>query len=199
MFPIRSVDACARTLVSDVGYDDAAFNIEFFVDEETGQTWILAVNTRISQEHSHLLHWVDGATNLQVMAQVALGERPHLTAETRYADASPPSSSSADGRTELSYAYPMPTGSPKSNATMHRVSSKSSWSRDYAYRTYGIKSAQLYRGLCSPRWTRCRTSQGTLRGCCRPAGNTFRSALLRSATAPLARQAHVQRSISTDR
>ncbi|MFO7777741.1 MAG: ATP-grasp domain-containing protein [Nitriliruptoraceae bacterium] len=68
----------ATGLMQEAGYDDAAFNIEFFIDEEAGRAWILEVNPRISQEHSHLMDWVDGATNLEVMAQIALGRRPTL-------------------------------------------------------------------------------------------------------------------------
>lgn len=69
----------ATDLVTYVGYDHAAFNIEFFVDDKRDRTWILEVNPRISQEHSHLMDWVDGATNLQVMAQTALGRSPTLS------------------------------------------------------------------------------------------------------------------------
>lgn len=68
----------ATALVAASGFDDAAFNIEFFVDEEQGRTWILEVNPRISQEHHHLMQWVDGTTNLEVMACTALGVRPEL-------------------------------------------------------------------------------------------------------------------------
>lgn len=68
----------ATGLMRAAGYDDAAFNIEFFIDEDAGRAWILEVNPRISQEHSHLMEWVDGATNLEVMAQIALGRRPTL-------------------------------------------------------------------------------------------------------------------------
>lgn len=68
----------ATGLMQAAGYDDAAFNIEFFIDEEAGRAWILEVNPRISQEHSHLMDWVDGATNLEVMAQIALGRQPTL-------------------------------------------------------------------------------------------------------------------------
>lgn len=62
----RSEAACeqmrriATDLMRRVGYDDGAFNIEFFVDEGSGRTWILEINPRISQEHSHLTEWVDG-------------------------------------------------------------------------------------------------------------------------------------------
>ncbi|TVP68682.1 MAG: ATP-grasp domain-containing protein [Nitriliruptor sp.] len=68
----------ATDLVTEVGYDSAPFNIEFFVDEDEDRTSILEVNPRISQEHSYLMDWVDDATNLQVMAQTALDEEPTL-------------------------------------------------------------------------------------------------------------------------
>lgn len=68
----------ATDLVTEVGYDNAAFNIEFFVDEDEDRTWILEVNPRISQEHSYLMDWVDDATNLEVMAQTALDQEPRL-------------------------------------------------------------------------------------------------------------------------
>jgi len=68
----------ATGLVEHVGYEHAAFNIEFFVDDEQERTRILEVNPRISQEHSHLMDRIDGATNLQVMAQAALGRHPTL-------------------------------------------------------------------------------------------------------------------------
>jgi acetyl/propionyl-CoA carboxylase alpha subunit len=70
----------ATGLMQAAGYDDAAFNIEFFIDEDAGRAWILEVNPRISQEHSHLMDWVDGETNLEVMAQIALGRQPTLLA-----------------------------------------------------------------------------------------------------------------------
>jgi hypothetical protein len=68
----------AVDLVTAAGFDHGAFNIEFFVDAE--RTWILEVNPRISQEHDQLMAWVDGVTNLQVMARTALGEHPRLQA-----------------------------------------------------------------------------------------------------------------------
>lgn len=70
--------AIATDLVTAAGFDDGAFNIEFFVDEAQGRSWILEVNPRISQEHHFLMQWVDGTTNLEVMAKTALGEEPGL-------------------------------------------------------------------------------------------------------------------------
>ena len=68
----------ATTLMEHAGYGDAAFNIEFFHEPGTDRTTILEVNPRISQEHSELMLWVDDTTNLQVMADVALGWAPRL-------------------------------------------------------------------------------------------------------------------------
>jgi len=76
----QQMHTIAVDLVTVAGFDNAAFNIEFFVDEEQGRTWILEVNPRISQEHDQLMAWVDGVTNLQVMAGTALGEHPRLEA-----------------------------------------------------------------------------------------------------------------------
>ena len=68
----------AVDLVTAAGFDQGGFNIEFFVDTEGERTWILEVNPRISQEHDRLMAWVDGVTNLQVMARTALGDHPGL-------------------------------------------------------------------------------------------------------------------------
>lgn len=70
--------AVAADLVAHSGYDDAVLNIEFFYDEDADRTWILEVNPRISQEHADLMAWVDGTTNLEVMARTALGDDPGL-------------------------------------------------------------------------------------------------------------------------
>ncbi len=74
----RHMHAIAVDLVTAAGYDQGAFNIEYFIDEERGRTWILEVNPRISQEHDQLMVWVDGVSNLEVMASAALGENPML-------------------------------------------------------------------------------------------------------------------------
>jgi biotin carboxylase len=70
--------AVATDVMQGMGHHDGAFNIEFFRDVAAGRTWILEVNPRISQEHASLMAWVDGASNLQIMAQAALGDPPGL-------------------------------------------------------------------------------------------------------------------------
>lgn len=76
----------ATDLVHAAGFDDGAFNIEFFVDAEAGRTWILEVNPRVSQEHHHLMEWVDGTSNLEVMVAVAVGDEPTLRSGRGVAD-----------------------------------------------------------------------------------------------------------------
>jgi hypothetical protein len=74
----RRMHTIAGDLLTAAGFEEGAFNIEFFVDVDAGRTWILEINPRISQEHDQLMTWVDGATNLQVMAMTALGQCPGL-------------------------------------------------------------------------------------------------------------------------
>jgi len=75
----RMVDVTARVL-AQVGYDDAAFNVEYFWDAGSRRLWLLEVNTRVAQHHSDLFEKVDGASNHQVTLDVALGQElrfPH--------------------------------------------------------------------------------------------------------------------------
>lgn len=71
----RMVEASAR-LMQALHWHEGTFNIEFFHDAETDELRLLEVNPRISQEHSHLMRWVDDTTNLQIMVDLALGRTP---------------------------------------------------------------------------------------------------------------------------
>ena len=77
-----SVQARMRELTGrimrHVGYDNAAFNIEFFWDEPRDRIWLLEVNTRISQSHCDLFEKVDGVSHQQVTIDLALGRRPDM-------------------------------------------------------------------------------------------------------------------------
>lgn len=66
----------SEKVIRQIGLDSSTWNIEFFVDERRGKTAILEVNPRISQSHSHMFDLVDGASNLEVMVALALGEKP---------------------------------------------------------------------------------------------------------------------------
>ena len=67
-----------RTVMTHIGYDDAAFNIEYFWDEFQQRIWLLEINTRISQSHCDLFEKVDGVSNQQVTIDLALGRRPDM-------------------------------------------------------------------------------------------------------------------------
>ncbi|SHF65482.1 ATP-grasp domain-containing protein [Modicisalibacter ilicicola DSM 19980] len=66
------------TIMSHIGYDDAAFNVEYFWDEVQNRIWLLEINTRISQSHCDLFEKVDGVSNQQVTVDLALGLLPDM-------------------------------------------------------------------------------------------------------------------------
>ncbi|WFM71735.1 ATP-grasp domain-containing protein [Halomonas sp. CKK8] len=67
-----------RTVMSHIGYDNAAFNVEYFWDEVQGRIWLLEINTRISQSHCDLFEKVDGISHQQVTIDLGLGNRPDM-------------------------------------------------------------------------------------------------------------------------
>ncbi|EPC02012.1 hypothetical protein L861_20380 [Litchfieldella anticariensis FP35 = DSM 16096] len=67
-----------HTVMSHIGYDNAAFNIEYYWDEVQDRIWLLEINTRISQSHCDLFEKVDGVSNQQVTIDLALGKRPDM-------------------------------------------------------------------------------------------------------------------------
>ena len=71
----RMIDA-ARRVITHAGYDNAPFNMEFFWSRATDQLALLEVNARCSKSHSPLFVEVDGASHLQVMVNLGLGEAP---------------------------------------------------------------------------------------------------------------------------
>ncbi|HKJ08165.1 MAG TPA: ATP-grasp domain-containing protein [Gammaproteobacteria bacterium] len=84
----RRMRAIARRVMEHIGYDNAAFNIEFYWDSAADRIWLLEINTRIAQHHSELFEKVDGVSNHQVVVDVALGTRPdfpHRRGAFRYA------------------------------------------------------------------------------------------------------------------
>ncbi|HLS28806.1 MAG TPA: ATP-grasp domain-containing protein [Opitutales bacterium] len=69
------IDLTTKT-IAQTGLDNSTFNVEFFVEKETGNIGLLEVNPRISQSHSDIFRKVDGASNFDVMVPLALGEKP---------------------------------------------------------------------------------------------------------------------------
>ncbi len=75
-----------RAVIAHIGFDDCAFNIEFFWDRELNHVWLLEINTRVSQSHSDIFEKVDGQSNQQITIQVACGQRPDFPrGQGRYA------------------------------------------------------------------------------------------------------------------
>ena len=66
----------AQKFFTQIGYNNAPFNIEFFYDEPHDKVWLLEVNPRISQSHCDLFEKVDGASHHEVMIDLALGNKP---------------------------------------------------------------------------------------------------------------------------
>lgn len=71
----RLVEA-SRNVMSAIGYEQAAFNIEYFYSRSRDSIALLEINARISQSHGHLYEQVDGFPNHQVMVELALGQEP---------------------------------------------------------------------------------------------------------------------------
>lgn len=67
-----------KRVMAHIGYDNAAFNVEFFWDEIQGRIWLLEINTRVSQSHCDLFEKVDGVSHQQVTVDLALGQRPDM-------------------------------------------------------------------------------------------------------------------------
>ena len=73
----RMAEIATRAL-TQVGFDQSGFNVEFFWDENRDQIWLLEINTRVAQHHSDLFEKVDGTSNHEVPVKLALGERPEI-------------------------------------------------------------------------------------------------------------------------
>lgn len=70
--------AGSKRVMEHIGYDQAAFNIEYFYDERHDRISLLEINPRISQSHGHLYQQVDGSPNHQIMVELALGRHPEF-------------------------------------------------------------------------------------------------------------------------
>ncbi len=72
----KQMVAVVKDLMEHVGYDNRTFNVEFFYDTKTEHPWLLEVNTRMAQSHADLFYKVDGASNHEIMVDIALGREP---------------------------------------------------------------------------------------------------------------------------
>ncbi len=64
------------TIIAALGYDNGAFNLEFYWDRQNDKVWLLEINTRVSQSHSFLFEKVDGTTNQAATIETGLGHDP---------------------------------------------------------------------------------------------------------------------------
>jgi biotin carboxylase len=83
----RMIDAAEKVL-TQVAYDCAPFNIEFYWNQRTDEIRLLEVNSRISKSHCPLFRMVDGASHQEVMVDLAMGLKPdfpHRQGKHRFA------------------------------------------------------------------------------------------------------------------
>jgi len=66
----------SQRLMEHIGYDNGAFNIEYFYNPRNENLMILEINPRISQSHSVMFQMVDGVSNHKIALDLALGNRP---------------------------------------------------------------------------------------------------------------------------
>jgi biotin carboxylase len=71
----RLIDV-ARAAITQMGYDNAPFNIEFFYDPTGDHVWLLEINTRASQSHADLFYKVHGVSHMSAVVDLALGRKP---------------------------------------------------------------------------------------------------------------------------
>lgn len=71
----RMHEACKR-FIRHIGFDNSPFNMEFFYNRSRDRISILEVNPRQSQSHGKLFEKVAGASNHEIMIDIALGEKP---------------------------------------------------------------------------------------------------------------------------
>ncbi|ABM62264.1 ATP-grasp domain-containing protein [Halorhodospira halophila] len=75
----------ARRLLTHIGLDQTAFNMEFFWDEDVDKIWLLEVNPRISKSHCPIFEIATGSSHHEVAIDVSLGRRPQFPrAEGRF-------------------------------------------------------------------------------------------------------------------
>ena len=68
----------SRRIISAVGLTNSTFNIEYFWDASAERLRLLEINSRHSQSHAQMFHWVDGQPNHAVMLDLALGREPQM-------------------------------------------------------------------------------------------------------------------------
>ena len=70
--------AAAKAFMAHIGYDNSAFNIEFYWDHQEDAIRLLEINTRISKSHCPLFKMVDGEYHHDVLIDLSLGKKPNF-------------------------------------------------------------------------------------------------------------------------
>ncbi|MBS0003543.1 MAG: ATP-grasp domain-containing protein [Thioalkalivibrio sp.] len=70
------ISEATNRLLRHLGYDNATYNVEYFYQPKTDQLTLLEINPRLSQSHADMFEKVDGASNFQIMLELALGREP---------------------------------------------------------------------------------------------------------------------------
>lgn len=73
----RMMEATDKVL-TQIGYDFAPFNIEFYWDRRTNEIRLLEINARISKSHCPLFRMVDGASHQEIMVDLSFKQEPRF-------------------------------------------------------------------------------------------------------------------------
>lgn len=65
-----------RRVITQIEYDNAPFNMEFFYNQTADEVYMLEINPRISQSHSDIFEKIHGVSHHAIMLSLALGEKP---------------------------------------------------------------------------------------------------------------------------
>lgn len=68
----------AKQVITHIGLEHSAFNVEFFYNEDQDNIYLLEINPRVPQQHAYLYDKVDGALNIDVAIKLALNQKPEM-------------------------------------------------------------------------------------------------------------------------
>ncbi len=73
---VQEMTRISRKVLSEIGLDHSAFNMEFFWEKKKDRIWILEINPRISQSHGDIFEKVDGTPHHRVLVELAMNKKP---------------------------------------------------------------------------------------------------------------------------
>ena len=73
---LEQARAVTSRIISGLGLDQCAFNIEFMFDDTHNRLSIIEINPRLSPQFAHLFEHVNGLSTYDVVASLAVGESP---------------------------------------------------------------------------------------------------------------------------